>query len=261
MKVAVLGCGNMGSAIISGLIKNGHTIIAYDTSVEMRKRVDSNVSIIDSKDWFVDNELEIDAVILAVKPQVMTDVISQFKDVKTDTLWISIAAGISIETLESGLPKYSLVCRVMPNTPALIGEGASAYSLNSNCSDKEIKIVEEVLKSLGKFVFVQEKLMNAVTGISGSGPAYVFLFIESMIEAGVTQGLSREVATILATQTVKGAAALVESSGEEPSVLKGRVMSPGGTTAAALSKLEENRFKYSLLSAVDACVKRGEELG
>lgn len=259
MKVAVLGCGNMGGAIINGLLKKKIEVLAFDTSDEMLNKVSDKALRLSPSEWFV--QTHPDVVILAVKPQVMEEALKPFKSIKTASLWVSIAAGITIEKLESLLPEDSRICRVMPNTPALINEGASAFSLNEYADIEDKNIMEMILSTLGKYVEVPEKLMNAVTAVSGSGPAYVYLFIESLIEAGVTAGLPRDKAELLAVQTVKGAALMVEKTKENPSVLKSRVMSPGGTTAAALEQLEKNGFKYSLLSAVKAAVKKAEELG
>lgn len=259
MKVAVLGCGNMGGAIIKGLLGKGIEVLIYDTSEEMMSRIDEKALRLPISDWFIDNDP--DAIILAVKPQVMAEALKPFAAVRTTAIWVSIAAGVTIEKLESFLPQESKICRVMPNTPALINEGASAYSINNNADAEDKNIIESILDTLGTFTEVPEKLMNAVTAVSGSGPAYVYLFIEALIEAGVTAGLPRETAELLAVQTVKGSAAMVETTKENPSVLKSRVMSPGGTTAAALEELEKNGFKFNVLSAVRAAVKRAEELG
>lgn len=259
MKVAVLGCGNMGEAIINGLLQVDVEVVIFDTSDSAMSKINKKAVRLPPSEWFIENSP--DAVILAVKPQIIKEALKPFASVITDSLWISIAAGVVLDTLESLLPSESRICRVMPNTPALINKGVSAFSLNSKSSIKDKKTVEMILGTLGNFTAVPEKLMNAVTAVSGSGPAYVYLFIESLIEAGVTAGLPRETAELLTIQTVKGSASMIEETGENPSVLKSKVMSPGGTTAAALEELEKNGLKFNILSAVKAAVKRAEELG
>jgi pyrroline-5-carboxylate reductase len=149
----------------------------------------------------------------------------------------------------------------MPNTPALIGEAMSALTLNSQCDDNDAQIAEEILSACGKVVIVPEKLMNAVTGLSGSGPAYVYLFIEALIEGGVAAGLPYAIARECAVQTVIGAARMVEQTEENAASLKAKVMSPGGTTVRGLMALEKNKFKYSVIQAVTDAAARAEELG
>jgi pyrroline-5-carboxylate reductase len=149
----------------------------------------------------------------------------------------------------------------MPNTPALVGEAMSAYCLNGRCRDSDKMIIEQVLGAIGKVIAVPEKLMNAVTGLSGSGPAYVYLFIEALVEGGVAAGIPYGIAKQCAVQTVLGAARMAEASDEDVATLKSRVMSPGGTTVRGLMALEENKFKYSVIKAVTDATVRAEELG
>ena len=176
-------------------------------------------------------------------------------------VWMSIAAGVSIDSLQGLLPAESKVCRVMPNTPALIGEGVSAFALNSLCDREDVALVDKILSACGSVVEVPEKLMDAVTGVSGSGPAYVYLFIEALIDAGITAGLPPAVARQCAVDTVVGAARMVKKSNESPAVLKSRVMSPGGTTARGVLALEKNKFKYAVHKAVLDATARSRELG
>jgi pyrroline-5-carboxylate reductase len=176
-------------------------------------------------------------------------------------VFISIAAGVPVGKLEKLLPTGAHISRVMPNTPALIGEALSAYCTNARCSDSDKSIIDRVLGAVGKVIAVPEKLMNAVTGLSGSGPAYVYLFIEALIEGGVAAGIPYGIAKQCAVQTVLGAARMVEESNEDVATLKARVMSPGGTTVKGLMALEENKFKYSVIKAVTDATLRAEEIG
>jgi pyrroline-5-carboxylate reductase len=168
---------------------------------------------------------------------------------------------VTISGLEGFLSSSAKICRVMPNTPALIGEGISAFAMNKQCNEDDGQLAEEILSACGKVVRVPEKLMNAVTGLSGSGPAYVYLFIEALIEGGVAAGLPYALAKECAVQTVIGAGRMVEQSDENPAALKSRVMSPGGTTVRGLLALEENKFKYAVIKAVTDAASRAEELG
>lgn len=265
MNIAVLGTGNMGKALISGLKKayqNKISVIAYDQNEKALAGLDAIV--MRPQDWF-HSELFPDVVIIAVKPSDIGNAILQFSSVSNDKkikpLWISIAAGVNIVSLQNHLPDGARICRVMPNTPALIGEGMSAFAMNVNCQSEDQKTVETVLNAVGKCVMVPEKLMNAITGLSGSGPAYVYLFIEALIEGGVTAGLPYATARECALQTVIGAAKMVSETGENPNALKSKVMSPAGTTASGLLALEAAAFKHAVISAVTEATKRSEQLG
>jgi pyrroline-5-carboxylate reductase len=267
MRIAVMGCGNMGRALISGLLENKRSntaITAFDKIKTAMSFLPKNVTIADPQKWFF-GKLFPDAVIIAVKPQ---DIESACKILSAaagrnakKTLWISIAAGISIDKLQLLIGKTARICRVMPNTPALIREGASAYALNDKCAENDSVLVEQILNSCGLSVRVPEKLMDAVTGLSGSGPAYVYLFIEALIEGGVTAGIPLETARKLAVQTVIGSAKMVANGNDSPSQLKARVMSPGGTTVKGLMELEKYGFKYSVIRAIASAGKRASELG
>lgn len=265
MNIAVLGTGNMGKALINGLKNAYHdkiSIIAYDQNEKTLAGLDAH--LMNPLKWF-DGDLFPDAIIIAVKPSEIGNAILQFSSVSNDKkikpLWISIAAGVNIVSLQNHLPSGARICRVMPNTPALIGESMSAFSMNVNCQSEDQKTMETVLNAVGKCVVVPEKLMNAITGLSGSGPAYVYLFIEALIEGGVTAGLPYATARECALQTVIGAAKMVFETGENPSVLKSKVMSPAGTTASGLLALEAGAFKHAVISAVTEATKRSEQLG
>lgn len=263
MRIGVLGTGNMGQALIKGIVnssKKSVEIIAYDKSPQALKNLPRGVKTISPDKWTGSAFPQV--IIIAVKPNDVADSLASLKTGSSKPpLWISIAAGVALTKLQSMLPGGARVCRVMPNTPALIGEGMSAYSLNDACTQSDAKLTEEILKSVGLALRVPEKLMNAITGLSGSGPAYVYLFIESLIEGGVTAGLPLPIARQCAIQTVIGASKLLQQSPETPAELKSRVMSPAGTTARGLMALEKGRFKYAVIKAVTSAAARAEELG
>ena len=202
-----------------------------------------------------------DVLFLAVKPQQMVRVAAELKGkIGAETLVISIAAGIRLAVLEQGLGENLRLVRVMPNTPCLIGQGASAYCLGSKATAADGELVQELLSAVGLAVAVEEKLLDAVTGLSGSGPAFVYVMIEALSDGGVRMGLPRTVATALAAQTVLGAAQMVRTTGEHPGVLKDRVTSPGGTTIAGLQALEEAGLRAALMAAVEAATRRSTEM-
>ena len=265
MKVAVLGTGNMGRALIAGLKKaysEKVSIVAFDQIEKSLSGLD--VQVLQPHDWFTVGNIP-DVVIIAVKPSEIGSALLAFSSVndveKIKPLWISIAAGVSIVSLQNHFPTGARICRVMPNISVLVGEGMSAYSLNANCQTEDQRTVETVFNAVGKSVSVPEKQMNAITGLSGSGPAYVYLFIEALIEGGVTAGLSYATARECALQTVSGAAKMVSETGENPNTLKTKVMSPAGTTACGLLALEAHAFKHTVISAVVDATKRSEQLG
>lgn len=204
------------------------------------------------------------AIILAVKPNVIEevcdDVLRHDKGGDSSALIISIAAGIPLSNLEAYLPGRRVV-RVMPNTPCLVGEAASGFALGSLATDADREVVHAIFGSVGLATEVNEKLLDAVTGLSGSGPAYVFQFIEALSDGGVRVGLPRDVATKLAAQTVKGAAEMVLQTGKHPGELKDGVTSPGGTTIAGVEALEQGSFRATAISAVKAATKRSLQLG
>lgn len=255
----------MGKALIAGLRKvygDKVSIAAYD---QVEKSLDGlDVIVKRPQEWFTGGTIP-DAVIVAVKPQDIATALSAFSSVnnsdKVKPLWISIAAGVNIDTLQQLLPSTARICRVMPNTPALIGEGMSACALNANCSTDDQKNAETIFNAVGKSTFVPEKLLNAVTGLSGSGPAYVYLFIEALIEGGVTAGLPYATARECAVQTVIGSAKMVSETGENTNALKLKVMSPAGTTAQGLLALEAHSFKNAVIAAVLNATQRSVELG
>lgn len=272
MNIGIIGTGNMGKALIGGLLKTYNqniSIRAFDLNESASSGLPSAVKVSHPQSWFEQDSAP-DAIVISVKPaDVATAINSIYPNSPYGTsgasisrsLLISIAAGVSIASLEKMLPEKSRICRVMPNTPALISEGMSAFSVNKFCSSEDNSLVFSIFKACGKVVNVPEKMMNAVTGLSGSGPAYVFLFIEAMIEGGITAGLPYAAARECALQTIIGAAKMVLETDESPAVLKSKVMSPAGTTASGLLALEKNGFKYSVLSAILEATKKSEQLG
>lgn len=262
MKIAVLGCGNMGSAIIGGIKKHfGDTwqVVAYDPFRQAVDALGDLVQYEEPSEWFKTTTPDI--VLLAVKPQIIKKALEVFSKSTDTTVWISIAAGVSLSSLEAALPRDAKVCKVMPNTPAMIGSAMSGFTLNTLCKNKDREKVTALLETIGKYIEVPEYQMDAVTGLSGSGPAYVYMIIEALADGGVAAGLPYAEALKSAVQTVKGAAEMVEKSGESPAVLRSRVMSPGGTTAAAVKALENGGLRSALINGVVASAERAKELG
>ena len=262
-KTGFIGGGNMAEAIIKGLLAGG--VPAADLAVsepsEQRRTLLAerygigalcdNASLCQASD----------TVILAVKPQMYLAALKGVEAAASGKLFISIMAGVKTSAIEAILGSGSRVVRVMPNTPALVLAGATAISAGSHASDQDLALARRIFDLVGTTCVVDEKLMDAVTGISGSGPAYVLTFIEALSDAGVKHGLSREVATSLAAQTVFGTAKLLLETREHPAVLKGNVASPGGTTIAAMHSLDRDGFRAATMNAVEVCVAKSKELG
>ncbi len=265
LKIGFLGAGRMASALARGFVASRivspKQIIASDVVEPARagfaKDVGGNVT---------DSNVEVlrfaNVIILAVKPGQVAMVLNEIKAVFSNRhLLVSIAAGVTLPKLEDALPMKSRVIRVMPNTPALVGAGASGYALGSHATADDGELAQELLSAVGVAFAVKESLLDAVTGLSGSGPAYGFQMIEALSDGGVAAGLPREVATRLAAQTLLGAAKMVLETGMHPGALKDMVTSPGGTTMEGLHELEKGRVRASLISAVRAATRRSRELG
>jgi pyrroline-5-carboxylate reductase len=203
-----------------------------------------------------------DLLVLAVKPQQVAVALAEISPGLGERhLVVSIAAGVRLATLAAGLPGGVRLVRVMPNTPALVGQSASGYALAASATPADAITVERLLESVGVAYRVEERLLDAVTGLAGSGPAFVYVMIEALSDGGVRMGLARDVALALAAQTVKGAAEMVLTTGEHPAVLKDKVASPGGTTIAGLAALEHGGVRSSLIAAVESATRRSVELG
>lgn len=258
-RLCIIGGGNMGSAMARGLLAGGLlpsnlVIVETDTT----KHAELRRMFADSK---VGEEISAcESVVVAVKPAQVLDVCRSAGQAGAKRI-LSIAAGVKISAIESATGGSVAVIRAMPNTPALIGQGASAMAVNSRCAADDVAWAREVLSSVGTVVEVKEDLLDAVTGLSGSGPAYVFLLAEALIKAGVDQGLSVEVANELTRQLLVGSALLLAESSESPAQLRERVTSPNGTTAAGIAELVGKQFAEIIGSAVDAATKRSKELG
>lgn len=263
--IGFVGAGNMASAIIRGLIGKGTVsasrIVAADPDEERLRALATDLGVRVTAD---NNKAIRDAevVVLATKPQTFPPILSVVSAaLSPQTLVISIAAGISTRFIERALPAGARVVRTMPNTPALIGAGATAIARGSHATDADLALAETLFRSVGIAVRVPEEQIDAVTGLSGSGPAYVFAMIEALRDAGAAEGLPEETSLRLATQTVLGAARLLIEEGESPEVLRQRVTSPGGTTRAGLDALEAAGFADALRGAVRAATRRSVELG
>lgn len=267
--IGFIGGGNMAEAMIRGLVStsviDSQNLFVSDPVNEKLEKLKNDYKISVAKDN-IELVQKCDVIILAVKPQSVSDVINGIQDKVTEKkLVISILAGVSINTMEEllqlGKNKMVGVIRTMPNTPSLIQSGVTALSPSENVSDSELKVATEIFEAIGKTVVVQETHIDAVTGLSGSGPAYIFMIIEALSDAGVKMGLSREVADVLTMQTVIGSAKLALDSGLHPGELKNMVTSPGGTTISGLHALEEGGLRTTLMNAVEAATKRSIELG
>jgi pyrroline-5-carboxylate reductase len=261
-RLAILGAGVMGETLLSGLLRSGWTA---DQIVATDRRVERQVELVErygitmlSNDQAV---AEADTVILVVKPQDMADLLDEIRDsLKPDTLVVSLAAGVDTASIEARLADGVAVVRVMPNTPAQVDEGMAAISAGAHCDQEHLDRVTEILSATGQVLTVPERYQDAVTAISGSGPAYLFFVVEAMIEAGVHLGLPRDLATQLVVQTMLGSAKLLRETGEHPTVLRERVTSPGGTTAAAVRQLEDHKVRAAFIGAIEAARDRSREL-
>jgi pyrroline-5-carboxylate reductase len=263
--LAFLGGGNMSDALIAGLLQAGtarpEQIIATDILPDRRDHLKSRYRIKTTPDNREAAGLA-NILILSVEPQVLDEVLEEIEPaVQADCLILSVAAGYPIARVASHLKAVTRIVRAMPNTPSTVREAVTALTFTHGLSEDDRNIARTVFESVGKVVVVEERLMDAVTGLSGSGPAYVYVMIEALADGGVKMGLPRQVAELLAAQTVLGAARMLIESGDSPGRLKDRVASPGGTTIAGLYQLEKGRLRATLISAVEAAAKRSAELG
>ena len=262
MSVAILGAGVMGETLVSGLIRAGRRaddlLLAErrpDRAAELRERY--GVDTVSN----VEAAQKADTLALVVKPQDMDDLLTEIAPVvRPGQLVVSLAAGITTAYIENRLPDGVAVVRVMPNTAAMVDEGMAAISRGSHCDEEHLLEAESLMASVGRVLRVPEKQQDAVTAISGSGPAYLFFVVEAMIEAGVHLGLPRGTAYELVVQTMVGSAKLLRETGEHPTVLRERVTSPGGTTAAAIRELEDHKVRAAFLSALEAARDRSRAL-
>jgi pyrroline-5-carboxylate reductase len=260
--IALIGVGRMGRAVLAGLVGAGwptQRLLAVEPNPDLAAALGSDfgVSVVSAPDAAAAS----DVVIVAVKPQQVTDVLAEISPVlRPTTLVISLAAGLPLPLLQSHLPVGTPVIRVMPNTPALVGQGMSVMSPGATCTSEQVALARRVLACLGVVAEVPDSAQDAVTSVSGSGPAYVFYLAEAMIDAGVMLGLARPLATQLAHQTLLGAATMLVTTGETATVLRENVTSPGGTTAAALHALDAAAVKAAIANAMRACRDRSAQL-
>ncbi len=265
-KIGFIGAGNMATALIKGILSAelfpSDSVYASDLDIEKLDTLKEDFGI---NTIFKNNaELvdKVDIVVLSVKPQILDKIVKEISHVLDESKFIiSIAAGIPTELIERIADKKLRVIRSMPNTPALILEGATAVSPGNHATENDLRLAKEIFSAVGVVAIVDETQMDAVTGLSGSGPAYIFMIIEALSDAGVKMGLSRKVAMKLAAQTVAGAAKLQIDSQMHPGRLKDMVTSPGGTAIAGLHTLEQGGIRTTLMNAVESATMRAKELG
>lgn len=262
MTVAIFGAGVMGEALLSGLLRGG---LAPDEVVITERNADRAGTIQQRYSVRVMTNTEAaqlaDTLVLVVKPQDMAGLLAELTPViRPGALVVSLAAGITCDTIADGLPAGHPIVRVMPNTPALVDQGMTAIAAGSECDDEHLRHAEALLRSVGEVLVVPEHYLDAVTAISGSGPAYIFYVAEAMIDAGVLLGLPRATSTELVVQTLLGAAVMLRETGEHPTVLRENVSSPAGTTVAAIRQLDQHKVRAALVSAIEAARDRSREL-
>ena len=264
-RFAFVGAGNMAEALIRGLLASG-SVSASDITISNRRHEKTERN---AERWGVraahDNVScvrDADVVMLCVKPQVMRAVLDQCgREVPSDALVISVAAGIPTQAIEAHLSPGQRVVRSMPNTGAIVRQSATAIAAGSSATETDLAVAREIFDQVGRTVVVEEHHLDAVTGLSGSGPAYIFLIIDALADASVKVGLSRDIGLELAAQTVLGSAQLLLQTGEHPGRLKDQVTSPGGTAIAGLHTLEAGGLRTTLINAVEAATRRARELG
>lgn len=263
--VAVIGAGNIGRALIGGMIDSN--LIAADHVIATRRTASALDAMEDEFPGLrttTDNVAavqEASVVLLTIKPQSRAEVVTEIREhIERDVLVVSVLAGITTERLQLAFGQDQPVVRAMPNTPALVDAGATALSAGTYATEPHLALAREVFEAVGEVVDVPEEHMDAVTGLSGSGPAYVYMFIEALTDAGVKQGMGRADAAKLARQTVYGAAKLAIETGKHPAILRDEVTTPGGTAIAAVSSLEEHGLRTMLINAVGTATQRSKEL-
>ncbi len=262
MKIGIIGSGNMATALASGFINSNavekENILISDANEKvLEKWAKYGVSV-------TTDNLKVcefgDIVIYAVKPNILPSVLEETKPGAKSKTLISIAAGVTIETIEKYLGKGMHILRAMPNTPAQVGCGMTVLSPNKNITDSELEIAGNLFSGIGSVAILDEKHINAATALHGSSPAYVYMLIEAMANSGVKYGIPKDVALILAAKAVEGSAKMVLETKKHPSELKDAVCSPGGTTIAAVLALEESGFTSAIAKGIDACVEKAEEM-
>lgn len=264
-RIAFIGGGNMAEAMIRGIIRGGicdpKKILVSDISPDRLKFLKEKYGI-DARSSNIEAFKISDLIVLSIRPIVVDSVLSEIRDLSDPSkLIISIVTGIPISRIAEGLGRKARVIRAVPNLPVLVGEGLTAISPGKGVTDEDIERISALFNSVGRSVVLDERFLDAVTGLAGSGPAFAFLVIEAMADGGVKMGLPRDTAMLLAAQTLLGSARMVVETGEHPGSLKDRVASPGGTTIAGLHRLEKEGVRGAIISAIEAATIRAGELG
>ena len=264
MKIGFIGLGNMGASLAKAVVqaKTGAQILLANRS---QAKVDAFIANFGGQASSNDEIFEeADVIFLGVKPAQFSDLLSQYQTIlekRESLLLISMAAGLTLEKLASLIPSQHRIIRIMPNTPVAIGQGVISYAMSANCLAEDGELFCQLLSNAGLLVELGDDLIDAATGLAGCGPAFVYLFIEALADAGVQSGLPRERALKMAAQTVVGAGQMVLESQQHPGVLKDQVCSPGGSTIAGVASLEEHAFRGTVMDAVQQAYKRTQELG
>ncbi len=264
-RIVVLGAGNIGAALIGGILKSGvadrEHLLATDLTTERAQEVAERFSITVTAGGNREAVEASDVVILAVKPYTLPGVLAEVRDVlREDQILISVAAAVPIALIEKLVGRRLPIFRAMPNIPVVVDEGATAVASNGAGTPQQRRLVESILGAVGYVTFVEEEMMHAVTALSGSGPAYIYMVIEALIEGGLKMGLSRTIATRLTEQTVLGAAKLVRETGLHPAILKDQVITPGGVTISAIHELEKHGLRSMLISAIETATAKSRHL-
>ena len=263
-RIGFVGCGNMGKAMLQGIVESNiikkENIIVSTKSNESKNDIERIFNVrttLDNKEVVKNSNI----IFFAVKPNMYKFVMEEVKEyIDKDDIIISIAAGISIKNIEDFLSKDNKIIRTMPNTPALVGEGMTAICPNHMIEKEELEICERIFKTFGKYEFIEEKDFDAFIALCGSSPAYVFMFIEAMADAGVKLGIPRNKAYKMAEQSILGSAKMALETGIHPGKLKDMVCSPGGTTIEAVIELENQGFRNSIIRAMEKCAKKSKEM-
>ncbi len=264
-RIAVLGAGNIGAAMIGGILKSGladrEHLMATEASAERAEQIAQRFSIPVKLAANREAARWADVIILAVKPLTVPEVLAEIRpELRPDQLLISLAAAFPIALIEKIIQTRLPVFRAMPNIPVVVEEGATAVAANGAVTAEQRALVESLFSAVGYVVFVEEELMHAVTALSGSGPAYIYMVIEALIDGGLKMGLSREVATRLTEQTVLGAAKLVRETNLHPAILKDQVITPGGVTISAIHELEKHGLRSMLISAIETATAQSRRM-
>lgn len=265
INIGIIGCGKMGQAILNGLQNSSFyknlSINIFDPFIDKNNKLFKDKNILNDENEIIKQS---QYIIIAVKPQEFDNLFKETSfDNENNKIIISIVAGITLKKINSKFNDKFITFRVMPNTPALIGQGITAISYdksNKSLSEENISFVENIFNSVGETIFLDEKYLNAVTGLSGSGPAYVYTFIESLADGGVLMGLPKDIALKLACQTIIGSANMVNETKLHPAILKDQVTSPAGTTISGLSALEKNNFRSACIQAVQSATQKSIDL-